>query len=114
MEAGPGRRRLLFSELPEADDSTDALGELPDGTLIFAAVSYTWPGERYTNVGWKDEDAYVIQSKDDGRGSTPPAKVNTAPLTWSYPYGRIVRLADGTLQFGLWREPLHYKQGLEP
>jgi len=83
-------------DIPEADDSTDALVELPDGTLIFAAVSYTWPGAHYTNVGWK-ADTYVIQSKDDGHTWTAPARVNTAPLTWAYPYGRIVRLNDGTL-----------------
>ncbi len=81
---------------PDADDSTDSLGELPDGTLLFAAVSYTWPGERYTHVGWR-ADTYTIESKDGGETWSAPRRVNTAPLTWSYPFGRIVRLQDGTL-----------------
>jgi sialidase-1 len=86
-------------DFPNADDSVDAVGELPDGTLIFSAVSYTWKGEKLTNDADKDfrADTYVLFSKDDGHKWTEPAKVNTKPFTWSYPYGRIVRLSDGTL-----------------
>jgi hypothetical protein len=86
-------------DFPDADDSLDAVGELPDGTLIFAAVSYTWKGEKLTNDADKDFRAgtYVLFSKDDGRHWSTPAKVNTEPYTWAYPYGRIVRLDDGTL-----------------
>ena len=86
-------------DFPNADDSLDAVGELPDGTLIFAAVSYTWKGEKLTNDADSEfrADTYVLFSKDDGHKWSQPAKVNIKPFTWAYPYGRIVRLADGTL-----------------
>jgi hypothetical protein len=86
-------------DFPDADDSLDAVGQLPDGTLIFAAVSYSWKGEKLTNDasnGFR-ADTWVLFSKDDGRTWSEPAKVNTKPYTWAYPYGRIVRLDDGTL-----------------
>ena len=83
-------------DFPDADDSLDAVGELADGTLIFGAVSYTWTGEKLTDAGFH-ADTYVLFSRDDGKQWSKPVKVNTAPFTWAYPYGRIVRLDDGTL-----------------
>jgi photosystem II stability/assembly factor-like uncharacterized protein len=88
---------VTIFDMPNTDDSTDALGELPDGELVFAAVSYTyWKGDEH-DIKYFHADTYVIRSKDDGVTWTPPAKVNTAPLTWSYPYGRMVILHDGTI-----------------
>jgi hypothetical protein len=86
-------------DFPDADDSLDAVGELPDGTLIFSAVSYTWKGEKLTYDPGNEfhADTYVLFSKDAGREWSKPIKVNTSPYAWSYPYGRIVRLDDGTL-----------------
>ncbi|MCI0621473.1 MAG: glycoside hydrolase [Acidobacteria bacterium] len=84
-------------DLPEADDSTDLLGQLKDGTVLFAAVSYTWFGEKYNqNEGWK-ADVYVIRSQDNGKSWSKPVKANTAPYQWAYPYGRLIELTDGTL-----------------
>lgn len=89
-------RPVTIFDIPDADDSTDALGELSDGTLLFAAVSYTWKGEQYSDESFR-ADTYVIHSHDDGATWMPPLKVNTTPFTWSYPYGRILTLDDGTL-----------------
>ncbi|MBL9214009.1 MAG: exo-alpha-sialidase [Opitutaceae bacterium] len=83
-------------DLPDADDSLDACAQLRDGTLVFAAVSYRWRGEKYSYADWR-ADTYVIRSSDRGETWTPPAKVDIAPFTWAYPFGRILELPDGEL-----------------
>jgi len=87
----------IIFDIPDAEDSTDFMGQLADGTVLFAAVSHTWSGVRFNqNEGWKAE-TYVIRSKDNGNTWDKPIKVNTSPYDWSYPYGRLVELEDGTL-----------------
>jgi hypothetical protein len=84
-------------DIPDADDGVDASGVLPDGTVFFAAVSYTWRGESYQKqVDWK-ADPYFIKSTDQGRTWDEPVKVNIKPYTWGYPFGNVLRLDDGTL-----------------
>ncbi|MBM3803983.1 MAG: exo-alpha-sialidase [Acidimicrobiia bacterium] len=39
-------------DIPDADDGVDASGELPDGSVALAAVSYTWEGKTYNRAGW--------------------------------------------------------------
>lgn len=83
-------------DLPDADDSMDASGQLKDGTVLYGAVSYSWKGEKYSFEDWR-ADTYILRSRDDGRSWSPPSKVNIAPYTWAYPFGRIIELPDGTL-----------------
>ncbi|MDB6169557.1 MAG: exo-alpha-sialidase [Verrucomicrobia bacterium] len=83
-------------DLPDADDSMDASTQLKDGTVIYGAVSYSWKGEKYSFEDWRAE-TYALRSKDRGQTWQPPAKVNIAPYTWAYPFGRIIEMPDGTL-----------------
>lgn len=83
-------------DLPDADDSLDACVQLRDGTVVFAAVSYRWRGEKYSFVDWH-ADTYVIRSSDRGETWTPPAKVEIAPFTWAYPFGRIIEMPNNEL-----------------
>jgi hypothetical protein len=88
-------------DYPDALDSTDALGELRDGTLLFAAFSSTWAGTDprpdYATDKEYRTDTYVIRSVDKGVTWEKPIKVNTAPYTWAAPFGRIVSLPDGSI-----------------
>ncbi|NBR59650.1 MAG: exo-alpha-sialidase [Opitutaceae bacterium] len=83
-------------DLPKADDGVDAHGVLRDGTILYGAVSYGWEGERYSYKNWY-ANTYIIRSQDQGHTWSEPAKVNIAPFTWAYPFGRIIELADGQL-----------------
>jgi len=83
-------------DLPKADDGVDAHGVLRDGTILYGAVSYGWEGERYSYKNWY-ANSYIIRSQDQGHTWSEPAKVNIAPFTWAYPFGRIIELADGQL-----------------
>jgi len=83
-------------DLPKADDGVDAHGVLRDGTILYSAVSYGWEGERYSYKNWY-ANSYIIRSQDQGHTWSEPAKVNIAPFTWAYPFGRIIELADGQL-----------------
>ena len=83
-------------DLPNADDGVDAHGVLRDGTILYGAVSYGWEGERYSYKNWY-ANSYIIRSQDQGHTWSEPAKINIAPFTWAYPFGRIIELADGQL-----------------
>jgi Neuraminidase (sialidase) len=83
-------------DLPKADDGVDAHGVLRDGTILYGAVSYGWEGERYSYKNWY-ANSYIIRSQDQGHTWSEPAKINIAPFTWAYPFGRIIELADGQL-----------------
>ena len=83
-------------DLPNADDGVDAHGVLRNGTILYGAVSYGWEGERYSYKNWY-ANSYIIRSQDQGHTWSEPAKINIAPFTWAYPFGRIIELADGQL-----------------
>ena len=83
-------------DLPGRDDAIDLLGRLSDGTLIAAAVSYTWSGETYSGEGW-EADTYVMRSEDQGKTWSEPRKLETTPFDWLYPFGRPVELGDGSV-----------------
>ncbi len=81
---------------PEADDGVIASGLLADGTVLLGAVSYSWPGAAYSHEGWK-ANPYILRSKDSGETWEAPIAVNVQPLTWGYPFGRILEFGDGSL-----------------
>ncbi len=83
-------------DLPGRDDAIDLLGRLSDGTLIAAAVSYTWSGDTYSGEGW-EADTYVMRSEDEGKTWSEPRKLETTPFDWLYPFGRPVELGDGSV-----------------
>ncbi len=83
-------------DLPGRDDAIDLLGRLSDGTIIAAAVSYTWSGETYGGEGW-EADTYVFRSEDQGKTWSEPRKLDTTPFDWLYPFGRPVELGDGSV-----------------
>jgi hypothetical protein len=92
---------ITVFDIPDALDSTDALGALRDGTLLFAAFSSKWEGaDPHPDYESRKEyrtDTYVIRSRDKGFTWDSPIKVNTSPYTWAAPFGRIVSLPDGTI-----------------
>ena len=81
---------------PEADDGVIASGLLGDDTLLLGAVSYSWPGATYSHEGWK-ANSYILRSEDGGNTWEEPTPVNVKPLTWGYPFGRILEFDDGLL-----------------
>ena len=83
-------------DLPGRDDAIDLLGRLSDGTVIAAAVSYTWAGDTYSGEGW-EADTYVLRSEDQGETWSKPRKLETTPFDWLYPFGRPVELGDGSV-----------------
>ena len=83
-------------DLPGRDDAIDLLGRLSDGTVIAAAVSYTWSGETYGGEGW-EADTYVFRSEDQGKTWSEPRKLDATPFDWLYPFGRPVELGDGSV-----------------
>ena len=90
---------------PDADDGIDATGVARDGSLMAAAVSYTWDGDRYTTKGWK-ASAWFLRSRDAGRNWSEPVAVNITPLDWAYPFGHILEEDDGTLLLSGYGGPL--------
>ena len=87
---------VTIFDRPEADDGVIASGQLADGTLLLGAVSYSWPGATYSHQGWK-ANPYIIRSKDNGDTWETPISVDVEPLTWGYPFGRILEFDDGSL-----------------
>lgn len=90
---------------PDADDGIVATGVARDGSLLAAAVSYTWNGARYTTGGWT-ASIWFFRSRDAGRTWTTPVKVDTTPLDWAYPFGHILEQSDGTLLLSGYGGPL--------
>jgi Neuraminidase (sialidase) len=88
---------VTIFDIPDADDGIDLLSQLRDGTVLAAAVSYTWEGEWIGDKRGFRADTYVLLSKDNGVTWSRPAKADTRPYDWAYPFGRIVELPDGTL-----------------
>jgi hypothetical protein len=99
-------------DIADADDGVDATGELPDGSLLFGAVSYTWEGTKYNFQGWR-ADGYVLRSTDGGHRWTPPVKVDPKPFQWMYPFGTIFSQADGTILLSGYGGMLPMKEGIE-
>ena len=87
---------VTLFDLPGRDDAIDLLGRLSDGTVIAAAVSYTWAGEIYSGDGW-EADTWVLRSEDQGKTWSKPEKLQVTPFDWLYPFGRPVELSDGTV-----------------
>lgn len=81
---------------PNADDGIVASGVARDGSILVAAVSYTWNGERYTTDGWIAR-TWFLRSTDGGRTWTEPVEVDVKPLDWAYPFGHILEEPDGAL-----------------
>jgi len=81
---------------PDADDGIVASGVARDGSVMVAAVSYTWKGDRYTTDGWLAR-TWFQRSRDGGRTWDTPVEVNVKPLDWAYPFGHILEESDGTL-----------------
>lgn len=90
---------------PGADDGIVATGVTRDGSIVAAAVSYTWKGDRYTNDGWT-ASTWFLRSRDAGRTWSSPVRVGTAPLDWAYPFGNIIEQEDGTLLLSGYGGPL--------
>lgn len=96
---------VIVFDRPEADDGIVATGVGRDGSLMAAAVSYTWNGARYTTDGWT-ASVWFFRSRDAGRTWSQPVKVPTAPLDWAYPFGHILEQPDGTLLLSGYGGPL--------
>jgi Neuraminidase (sialidase) len=90
---------------PASDDGIVASGVTRDGSVMVAAVSYTWNGERYTTDGWIAR-TWFLKSNDAGRTWSKPVEVNSGPLGWAYPFGHILEESDGTLLLGGYGGPL--------
>ncbi|MBM3737197.1 MAG: exo-alpha-sialidase [Acidobacteria bacterium] len=90
---------------PDADDGIVASGVARDGSVMVAAVSYTWKGERYTTDGWTAR-TWFQRSRDGGRTWGTPVEVNVKPLDWAYPFGHILEESDGTLLLAGYGGPL--------
>ena len=81
---------------PDADDAVIATGVLSDGTILAAAVSYTWTGERYSFEGWH-ASVWLIRSNDSGKTWSDPRLIPVTPFDWAYPFGHILELPDRSL-----------------
>lgn len=90
---------------PNADDGIVASGIARDGSVMVAAVSYTWNGDRYTTDGWIAR-TWFQRSRDGGRSWSVPVEVNVKPFDWAYPFGHILEEPDGTLLLAGYGGPL--------
>lgn len=79
------------------DSRNPAFGQAPNGRLILAfALTGPYENGRFTEKT-RNYTVWLTTSENGGRSWSEPRRLDISPLRCGSPFGRIVRLPDGTL-----------------
>ena len=82
------------------DDSSPAIGEAKDGTLVvgfWRCAAYDEKGKYTDKLTSETCTTWVTRSKDGGRTWSEATPIDVSDIEIGSPYGRIVTLPDGTM-----------------
>ena len=78
----------IYDEVGIDDRINIGLTQLSDGTLILPFSKY---------YGFEDVNSYILKSSDNGQTWGAPIQVTEPQTKYTFPYGKIIELTNGTL-----------------
>jgi len=90
------------------DDRNPAFGQADDGTLVvgyYRTAQYDDEGKYNPRLD-KPITTWVTRSGDGGRTWEEPRQIDVSDISWGSPYGKMLRLSDGSLLMAVYGGPV--------